>query len=83
MAAGALALSGADHAVAVSGIAGPDGGTTEKPVGMVWFGWAARVRGEVGVQANVHQLSGDREAIRSQTVVLALRGVSERVHQSG
>lgn len=83
MAAGALALSGADHAVAVSGIAGPDGGTAEKPVGMVWFGWATRVRGEVGVQANVHQLSGGREAIRSQTVVLALQGISERVHEVG
>ncbi len=83
MAASALALSGADHAVAVSGIAGPDGGTTEKPVGMVWFGWATRVRGEVGVQANVHRLSGDREAIRSQSVILALQGISERVHRNG
>lgn len=83
MATGALALSGADHAVAVSGIAGPDGGTTEKPVGMVWFGWATCVRGDVAVQSTVRQLSGDREAIRSQTVVLALQGISERVHQDG
>jgi len=79
MAAGALALSGANYAVAVSGIAGPDGGTEEKPVGMVWFGWATRGKGQVATQASVHQLAGDREAIRSQTVVLALQGIGERI----
>ncbi|MGI9205104.1 MAG: CinA family protein [Woeseiaceae bacterium] len=79
MAAGVLALSGADYAVAVSGIAGPDGGTAEKPVGTVWFGWASRGEGEIARQTQVHQLDGDREAIRVQTVILALQGIDERL----
>lgn len=64
MAEGALARSGADWAVAVSGIAGPDGGTPDKPVGLVWFAWAgpARTRSEAMV------FSGDRAAVRAHSV---------------
>jgi len=79
MAVGALLQSGADYAVAVSGIAGPDGGTAEKPVGTVWFGWANRNEDGVSSQTSVHQLAGDREAVRARTVVLALQGIGERL----
>ncbi|BCK88060.1 nicotinamide-nucleotide amidohydrolase PncC [Sideroxyarcus emersonii] len=72
MAAGALQHSHAHIAVAVSGVAGPAGGTPEKPVGTVWFGWALR-DGEV--HARLHNLKGDRAAIREQSVEIALRGV--------
>ncbi len=72
MAAGALQHSHAQIAVAVSGIAGPTGGTPEKPVGTVWFGWALR-GGEV--HARLHHLSGDRAAVREQSVRIALHGV--------
>ena len=72
MAAGALQHSHAQVAVAVSGIAGPTGGTPEKPVGTVWFGWALR-DGEV--HARLHHLPGDRAAVREQSVQIALQGV--------
>jgi nicotinamide-nucleotide amidase len=72
MAAGALAHSHAHVALAVSGIAGPTGGTAEKPVGTVWFGWALR-DGEV--HARLHHLKGDRAAIREQSVQIALQGM--------
>ena len=83
MASGALGLSGSDYAVAVSGVAGPDGGTEEKPVGMVWFAWARRGAGEPVVEVARHFLRGDREAIRVQTVVLALQGLRERLRKGG
>jgi nicotinamide-nucleotide amidase len=72
MSKGSLRLSGADIAVAVSGIAGPSGGTADKPVGTVWFGWLV-----VGGQCKTfrQRFSGDREAVRRQAVDRALRGV--------
>jgi nicotinamide-nucleotide amidase len=70
MAAGALQTSGADMAVAITGIAGPDGGSADKPVGLVWF--ALAVRG--GVAITEHRMfDGDREAIRRAAVATALR----------
>jgi nicotinamide-nucleotide amidase len=70
MAEGALARSAADLAVAVTGIAGPDGGSAEKPVGLVWFGLARRG----GRTATLHQVfPGDRGAVRRATVAKALR----------
>ncbi|HLP97155.1 MAG TPA: CinA family protein [Sideroxyarcus sp.] len=71
MAEGALQYSRAQMAVAVSGIAGPTGGTKEKPVGMVWFAWAT---GD-GVRTACHHLDGDRDAIRVKSVRIALQGV--------
>jgi nicotinamide-nucleotide amidase len=71
MAEGALQYSRAQVAVAVSGIAGPGGGTEQKPVGTVWFAWACK--GEV--RAACHQFSGDREAIRVKSVHAALQGI--------
>ena len=71
MAESALQASGADIAVAVSGVAGPDGGTDEKPIGTVWLAWASKV----GVQTVDVKFDGDRESVRRQTVALALCGV--------
>lgn len=72
MVSGALARSGATIAVAVTGIAGPSGGTPEKPVGMVWIAW--KRRGGYA-HAEVFRFDGDREAVRRQTVARALEGV--------
>jgi nicotinamide-nucleotide amidase len=70
MAAGALHVSGADFAVAVTGIAGPDGGSADKPVGLVWFALARREAAPVAAE---RYFSGDREAIRRAAVAEALR----------
>jgi nicotinamide-nucleotide amidase len=79
MADGALSLSGADIAAAVSGVAGPDGGTEEKPVGTVWFAWAVRNGDRHEIDAEKRLLRGDRNQVRAQTVVVALQGIRERV----
>jgi len=79
MARGALGLSGADIAVGVSGIAGPDGGTLDKPVGTVWFAWAVRSGGAVRVDTSCEHFSGDRELVRELTVAHALQGILERI----
>ena len=76
MAEGARRRSGADTALAVTGIAGPDGGSAEKPVGTVWFGWALGGR---PAEAERRVFGGDREAVRRQTVAHALRGLLERL----
>ena len=74
MVSGALARFGATVAVAVTGIAGPSGGTTDKPVGTVWIGW--KRRGGYA-HAEVFHFDGDRDAVRRQTVSAALRGVQK------
>ena len=74
MVAGALARFGASVAVAVTGIAGPSGGTQDKPVGTVWIAW--KRRGGYA-QTQVFHFDGDREAVRRQTVAAALRGVEK------
>lgn len=79
MAKGALGLSGADIAVAVSGVAGPDGGTEEKPVGSVWFAWAVRDGSNALVDTRHEQFSGDRELVREASVAYALQGLRERI----
>jgi nicotinamide-nucleotide amidase len=79
MAKGTLRLSGADIAVAVSGVAGPDGGTKEKPVGMVWFGWAVRDGANALVDTRCEQFTGDRELVREASVAYALQGIRERI----
>ena len=75
MAAGALAASRAQIALAITGVAGPTGGTAQKPVGMVCCAWA--VRGGA-VDATTKHFAGDREAVRRQSVELGLRGVLDR-----
>jgi nicotinamide-nucleotide amidase len=79
MSSGALNLSGADIAVAVSGVAGPDGGSDEKPVGTVWFAWAVRDSGKVRTDTSFQKFDGGRELIRELTVVYALQGVMDRL----
>ena len=75
MAEGAIHQGGADVAVSVSGIAGPDGGTDDKPVGTVWFAWALLDDNGLRSHSSVHLFSGDREAIRRQSVIVALEGL--------
>ncbi|MEN8214711.1 MAG: nicotinamide-nucleotide amidohydrolase family protein, partial [Pseudomonadota bacterium] len=72
MAAGALRQSSADLAVSISGIAGPGGGTAEKPVGTVWFAWQRRSQAAL---ASCRHFDGDREAVRRQAVECALQGL--------
>jgi nicotinamide-nucleotide amidase len=74
MALGALNSSDADYAIAVSGIAGPDGGTAEKPVGTVWICWLSR---EI-TKVEKYQLQGDRQAVREQIIKISLQ---ELLHQ--
>jgi nicotinamide-nucleotide amidase len=72
MATGALAHSAADVSVAITGIAGPAGGTPTKPVGLVWIAWAHR-GGEP--QCRRFLFKGDRAAVRLQSVAVALQGL--------
>jgi nicotinamide-nucleotide amidase len=74
MALGALAHSHASVALAVTGIAGPSGGSAEKPVGTVCFAWAVAGR---PARAETRRFPGDREAVRRQSVERALQGVLE------
>ena len=68
MASGAMHSSGADYALSVSGIAGPDGGTKDKPVGTVWICW---ITPDI-TRVEQYQLKGDRQSIREQAVKISL-----------
>lgn len=72
MVAGALVRFEASVAVAVTGIAGPTGGTPDKPVGTVWIAWQRRGG---AARAELFHFDGDRDAVRRQTVAVALEGV--------
>ena len=74
MARGALIHSAADLSVAITGIAGPTGGSRAKPVGLVWFAWGAR--GQL-VQTRRFRFAGNRTEIRLQAVYVALQGLSD------
>jgi nicotinamide-nucleotide amidase len=78
MVAGALRHSRAQVALAVSGIAGPAGGTPEKPVGTVWFAWGVLNRPCV---AQLHRLAGNRSEIRTQAVRISLQGTIDLLNQ--
>ncbi|MBL0919512.1 MAG: CinA family protein [Hydrogenophaga sp.] len=75
MATGAVERSGAGCAVAVTGVAGPTGGTPEKPVGTVWFAWCT----PAGVFTERQCFNGDRAAVRRATVAHALGGLLQRL----
>lgn len=77
MAAGAVQRSGAHIGVALSGIAGPDGGTPDKPVGTVWIAWYRR--SDETSLAHCFQFSGDREQVREQAVLAALQGICKLI----
>lgn len=74
MAEGVLRHSRADIALAVSGIAGPGGGSEEKPVGTVWLAWGQKHHPSI---SRLYHFDGDREAVRAQAVVTVLQGVLE------
>jgi nicotinamide-nucleotide amidase len=79
MVTGALSRSGAQVSVAVSGIAGPGGGTDERPVGTVCLAW--QVEGQEPVVRTEH-FSGDRSSVREQTLLSALQGLLSVVDQN-
>lgn len=71
MATGARKVAGTDYALSVTGIAGPDGGTPEKPIGTVCFGWSTPTQ----KQTDTQHFIGDRQQIREQAVAHALSGL--------
>lgn len=75
MAEGTLAFSSADITCAISGVAGPGGGSIEKPVGLVWFAWSLR---DGVTEAMSYCFKGDRFAVRTQAVYAALNGLITR-----
>jgi nicotinamide-nucleotide amidase len=75
MARGALKRARASHAVAVTGIAGPDGGVPGKPVGTVWFCWAETHGKRLHLEVECKRFRGNREAVRRKTVRWALAGL--------
>jgi nicotinamide-nucleotide amidase len=78
MASGAIHNAQAQVSVAVTGIAGPAGGSADKPVGTVWFGWCVN-----GVLSSQRQcFAGDRQAVRAATVAHALQGLLERLSRA-
>jgi nicotinamide-nucleotide amidase len=79
MAQGALKASPAELALAVSGIAGPDGGTAEKPVGLVWFAIAVRER---AIRSQSHVFQGNRDAVRHAAVTRSLALIAEAAGRS-
>ena len=79
MAQGAVQQSAAQVALSVTGVAGPTGGSVEKPVGTVWFGW--QLAGQTLTEH--HLLAGDRAQVRAQTVQIALAGLLQRLQAAG
>lgn len=72
MAEGALTQSNATISVAITGIAGPSGGSETKPVGTVWFAWAIKSE---AIKTDCQHFEGDRDSIRRQAVIFALKGI--------
>ncbi len=75
MTEGALARAPVQWSLAVTGVAGPTGGSADKPLGTVWFGWA----GPEGVTSEHRLFPGDRQAVRQATVAHALEGLLSRL----
>ncbi|PHM73880.1 nicotinamide-nucleotide amidase [Xenorhabdus kozodoii] len=79
MAAGALIAAKADVSVAVSGIAGPEGGSEEKPTGTVWVGFAFYVDNNIQTVTYRQYFSGDRNAVRLQAVIFSLKTLLDEI----
>jgi nicotinamide-nucleotide amidase len=82
MARGALGASDAQIAVGITGIAGPGGGSADKPVGLVCFSWALRRAGELRLRTETHHLDGDRAAVRTQAIIVALEGLLQMLAEN-
>ena len=89
MAKGALRNSQAQIALSITGIAGPGGGTKEKPVGLVWFGWAYYIveegtleNKEIIATTSSQRFSGDREAVRNQSAIFSLQKIAEIIRDN-
>lgn len=78
MVAGALRVTGADLALAISGVAGPGGGSEDKPVGTVWFAWG---RGGQDTQTIVKRFQGSRDSVRYQSVAFILKAALEYLNE--
>ncbi|GMG86950.1 nicotinamide-nucleotide amidohydrolase family protein [Biformimicrobium ophioploci] len=76
MAEGVMAATGADCSVSVSGIAGPDGGTPEKPVGTVWIGWGVR---DTAPSAECFRFEGSREEVQAAAIHAGIAGLVRRL----
>jgi nicotinamide-nucleotide amidase len=81
MVAGLLRACDADIGVAISGVAGPDGGTADKPVGLVWFGVAGRAGG-IGVSQESRHFAGERDAVRRAAVAHALELIAKAARRA-
>lgn len=77
MLTGAISKSGAQYGVAVSGVAGPTGGTEQHPIGMVWFAWSTNGQ----YYSHCAHFEGNRDSIREQTIWLALHGLIRLTQQ--
>lgn len=76
MARGAISRSHGHISVAVTGIAGPDGGSQQKPVGTVWIAWGQKLG---YAEARCFHFEGDRHAVRQQTILAAIEGLNDRL----
>ena len=82
MARGALVASDAQIAVSITGVAGPGGGSAEKPIGLVCFSWALRRAGELRLRTESRRLAGDRAAVRTQSIIVALDGLLQMLAEN-
>ena len=72
-------INNSDFSLAVTGIAGPSGGTVEKPVGTVWIAWGVKIQDKFILESELFVFSGDRNEIRNQSAIKALLGINERI----
>jgi nicotinamide-nucleotide amidase len=79
MALGALQHSVAQVSVAISGIAGPQGGTADKPVGTIWFAWARSAEPTATLVTECFHLTGNRQQVREQAILIALQGMCKLI----